>query len=256
HHQRDLREQECSGCGDGGSATCLCRRAARRPRGNCRKPTADCQGAHKREGRRASHPAKRAGGKGFDGESRDCAAGSSNEPAGGGEADAASAASAVCKTAAGPGSTSRRAFGEARDPELASSRGRGCAPDGQAGASWQTGDADHRPSRQPAQCWPPGTAHSAARSDESSTGSATAEGSATDESPSGSAAAESSGAARSTTAESSTGSAAAESSGAARSTTAESPPGSAAAESSGAARSTTAESSAGSAAAESPGAAC
>ena len=31
------------------------------------------------------------------------------------------------------------------------------------GASRQTGDADHGPSRQPAQCWPPGTAHSAAR---------------------------------------------------------------------------------------------
>src|SRR5260370_1242616 len=84
------------------------------------------------------------------------------QTAGDREDGATSSAGAVCETAAGSGRASRPTVGEERSAKLASSGRRGCAPDGEAGASGQTGDTEHGPSRQsarePADCWPPRTA--------------------------------------------------------------------------------------------------
>src|ERR1017187_2781104 len=116
-----------------------------------------------RESRGSSHPRERTRSEGFNGGSRDRAARGSNESAGDRKKDAASVARAVCNTAAGPGSASGTAGSPARDAKLASDGHCGCAPDGQAGASRQTGNADDGTSGQPAERNPAATAHPAAR---------------------------------------------------------------------------------------------
>jgi hypothetical protein len=98
-----------------------------------------------RAGCGCSHAASGAGSEGFYCGPCGCAAGSSDEPAGGREEDSASAsARAVRKTAAGAGSASWAAHRPARDAELASDRSCRPAAKGDGGASRQTRDADRR----------------------------------------------------------------------------------------------------------------
>ena len=154
HHQRDLHEPKRSRCRGGGPATLVRKCGAGGSSCRCSEPAANRRRASECEGRSSPHAGERAGNEGCERRSCVCSAGGNQEPAGGCQDGATPSASTLCKTATSSGGTSRTTVSETRIAGVASDRSSG-ASHGQTGASGQTGNSGHGPSRHPP-CEPAG----------------------------------------------------------------------------------------------------